>query len=70
VTPAQTPPTSVGSVEAERLTSHRAHCDAARSRWAPLAHAADGAVGLLLGHAVSSALVLTALAIALAWMMA
>jgi len=69
VTPAQAPPTLVGSVEADRLTSHRVHCDAARSRWAPLADAADGLVGLLLGHAVSSALLLTALAFALAWIM-
>lgn len=70
MTPAQAPPTPVGNVEADRLTSHRAHCDAAQCRWAPLAHLANGLVAMLLGHAVTSALVLTALAYALAWMMA
>lgn len=56
--------------EAERLTSHRVHCDQARGRWASAAQAGDLFVSLLLGHLVSSAVLLTALAFALAWLMA
>lgn len=69
--PAEPVPTA--GDEADRLSSHLQLCALARGRWALLGNAAEDLRSLLLGHVVSSAVVLIALAVGmacgLAWLM-